>query len=519
MSSSPTHRDGEHRSRVAAGAAAINTSRRPPVDRPAFLFLSEWMVRNAAEKVTAAYVVVLTWASLVSSSTTGPTADEWFVPHSAPMASLAWFRFDVASNVALYVPVGALTAMTLLSRGSGMVVALLRALLAAAALSLCLETLQIYVPNRVSSTVDWAANMVGAGIGAAIGVIFEETIRGLWRSVVRPMLLNPAAFAPAAWLVFVCACAVWPIELPLRAQELAAANPPGSGALFGRWNIHLAELAALEPRSVPYLWELQRTIEYGLSLVTAGVLSCVLGILWVAVLRREYGVGSRSAFGLTVWIGGATSVLLAGVRSVLPSAGFDPTWALFAMAGLALGAGLEAAWRSDVVGGSPAWSPRARARRMVLVAMLLFILACETAPFLIRIQDVSAAGMFERVDWVPFHAYLMQRLPRGVEQIGAQLARWAILGFLIASGWRVADGRETKRQVSRLALRVLLLVCALETIQTLMPTRTPDVTDVMLAVAGAVVGACLRQARPRATTDAAALGSEMPYAPGLYGPS
>jgi VanZ family protein len=63
-----------------------------------------------------------------------------------------------------------------------------------------------------------------------------------------------------------------------------------------------------------------------------------------------------------------------------------------------------------------------------------------------------------------------------------------------------------------------VLSCVLEAIQTLMPTRTPDVTDVMLAVAGAAVGAMLRQARPRATPDAAALDADFARAPGALDP-
>lgn len=485
----------------AAGEVSMSsarTNRRAPADWPVFSLISQWIVRNAATKATVGYVIILTWASLVASSTAVPTHDEWFVPHSRPLASHDWFLFDIASNIALYVPIGALTAITLIQRRSGTVMALFRSVLAAAALSLCLETLQIYVPNRVSSAVDWGANIIGAGFGAVLGVLFEQTVRAVWRGVVRPMLLNPVLFAPAAWLAFVVVAAVWPIELPLRYHELALANPPSSGALFGRWTLHLEKLWSLAPMSVAYLWELQRTIEYGLELLTAGVLFAVLGVFWVAALRREFGVGARSAFGATAWIGAVTCMCLALVRSVLPSAGFDPTWALFGLAGLMVGAGSEAVRKNGGIDDTaPIWSPRGESRRLVLLAVLLFIVVCETAPFLIRVQDFSPATMLGRVDWVPFHAYLMQRLPRGADQIGERLVRWGILGFIVASGWRHVSWSTTKERVTGLALRTLLFASVLEAIQTLMPTRTPDMTDILLAVTGVAGGALLRCARPR----------------------
>lgn len=294
MSADRTYRDRELPSGVAANADAGNPVRRSGTVWPVFSLISQWLVRNAAAKATAAYVIVLVWASLVASSYAEPTTHRWFVAHASPLASRAWFLFDIASNVGLYVPVGALTAMMLIQRGSGAVAALLRSVLAAAALSLCLETLQIYVPNRVSSMVDLGANVAGASVGALLGVMFQQTIRRVWRSVLRPVLVSPILFAPAAWLMFVVVGALWPIELPVRSAELAAANPPGSGAFFGRLRLHLEELASITPMSTAYLWELQITIEYVIALVTASVMFGVLGLFWVSALRREFGVHGRA---------------------------------------------------------------------------------------------------------------------------------------------------------------------------------------------------------------------------------
>ena len=92
--------------------------------------------------------------------------------------------FDLAINIAAYLPLGAgLAAM--LTRHFGRVLALLLAMALAAMLSLSMEVIQAWLPNRVPSNLDLACNALGGLLGALGAVALRRTHfwrkLGLWR--------------------------------------------------------------------------------------------------------------------------------------------------------------------------------------------------------------------------------------------------------------------------------------------------------------------------------------------------
>lgn len=141
----------------------------------------------------------------------------WRVPES--MALLAWPRrwdlFDIAFNIAAYVPLGAMLAALqprLLTPDQQAPFAAIaraawwRAIIIGAALSCAMELLQAYLPLRVSSPVDVVANVVGCALGA--GLVLHPLGRAL---VARLLLWRTHYFSPqratewgllliAAWL-------------------------------------------------------------------------------------------------------------------------------------------------------------------------------------------------------------------------------------------------------------------------------------------------------------------------------
>lgn len=79
-----------------------------------------------------------------------------------------WSRFDASINVAAYIPLGILVSFSLhpiLPRRWSW----LLALFAGAALSLSMESIQYFIPSRVTSLLDLLTNTLGTLIGAAIG--------------------------------------------------------------------------------------------------------------------------------------------------------------------------------------------------------------------------------------------------------------------------------------------------------------------------------------------------------------
>ena len=114
------------------------------------------------------YVFLVAYASLYPF-------EGWRTVGLSPFAYLSapWPRyvtsFDVVANVAGYIPYGFL-AIAALRPGARGAIAFLVAAASAAALSLVLEAGQTYLPARFASNLDVICNLVGAAIGALLGL-------------------------------------------------------------------------------------------------------------------------------------------------------------------------------------------------------------------------------------------------------------------------------------------------------------------------------------------------------------
>ncbi|MCE2948107.1 MAG: VanZ family protein [bacterium] len=113
-----------------------------------------------------AYLLVIVYASLSPFS-------GWATPGAPPLAFLdepwprRWQRFDLFINAAAYLPLGLLLTLGAM-RMTWPALAVVLATLAGAALSLVMETAQMYLPARVASSVDLIANTVGTLVGALL---------------------------------------------------------------------------------------------------------------------------------------------------------------------------------------------------------------------------------------------------------------------------------------------------------------------------------------------------------------
>lgn len=131
------------------------------------------MRKTSAWPLAQAYTALIVYASLYPFS---GWRDQGIAPWAFLWSPLPkyWTGFDVAANVGGYVPLGFLVALTFLRRGkqrldgAGRMAAIAVTVAAAAALSLCMEALQTYLPSRVPSNVDFALNAAGAAVGALV---------------------------------------------------------------------------------------------------------------------------------------------------------------------------------------------------------------------------------------------------------------------------------------------------------------------------------------------------------------
>jgi VanZ family protein len=121
-----------------------------------------------ARYLLAAYLLLVVYGSLYPLS---GWRDQGLSPFAFLDAGLPRYFtwFDIVLNVAAYLPLGLLGVLALAPRVNGAAAALL-ALAGGTAVSLLLEATQSYLPERIPSNADLAANALGAAIGALAGV-------------------------------------------------------------------------------------------------------------------------------------------------------------------------------------------------------------------------------------------------------------------------------------------------------------------------------------------------------------
>ena len=113
------------------------------------------------------YGLAIVYASLEPFSPwLPPPAGTRFFLFAPPMR---WIRYDALLNLLAYVPFGFFVA--LIARGASPRRRIATGLLLGAAMSFAMESLQMYVPPRVASPNDLAANTLGALVGAVAATL------------------------------------------------------------------------------------------------------------------------------------------------------------------------------------------------------------------------------------------------------------------------------------------------------------------------------------------------------------
>ena len=108
-------------------------------------------------------------------------------------------RSDVAFNVVAYVPFGLLLCLLIRSRGLSHPIA--RAIAVCGLFSFTMETLQLFLPGRVTSIVDLATNLAGGALGASA---FADPLHAMATQPLgeaRERLVIPGAYGDAALML------------------------------------------------------------------------------------------------------------------------------------------------------------------------------------------------------------------------------------------------------------------------------------------------------------------------------
>jgi len=114
-------------------------------------------------RLTGSWRSVVAWAALILIATTVPLTD------IASRAPVPWL--DKLVHGALYLVLGWLVGAALCATGRRSIGARASAVLALSVFALLDEVHQLWLPGRVTSLEDWAADVVGATIGLTVGMI------------------------------------------------------------------------------------------------------------------------------------------------------------------------------------------------------------------------------------------------------------------------------------------------------------------------------------------------------------
>ena len=231
-------------------------------------------MRTSRLRKTAAWPLVWIYSVLIVYASLYPF-DNWRIQGIAPWAFLwaplprYWTGFDVLSNVLGYAPFGFLLALAL-HRTRYRWPAIVLTTVAAAALSLLMESLQMFLPVRVPSNVDAALNILGAFAGAlAARALAWVGLIDRW-SRFRDHWFVPDASGAMALL------AIWPFALLFPVPVTF-----GLGQVLERIEAALAHL--LEDSSL-LEWLPLREVELQPMLPVSEVLCVSIGLLLPCLL-------------------------------------------------------------------------------------------------------------------------------------------------------------------------------------------------------------------------------------------
>jgi VanZ family protein len=224
-------------------------------------------------------------------------------------------RGDFLSNILLYTPLGFFAVLATRRSGAAWK-RILPTVLGGAALSLSVELTQYYDVGRTTAAVDFYWNVLGTGLGAAMGWLIGGDAGGAALAAIRENLA--VSMLLAAWLayrLFSCLPAGNPRRVALPAATggeflLRAATWLTAGMLLA---------AIVERRRLGVWFPLLAVAMLGLRAATAGAASAA------DILGAAVGFAWLLSFGATRF-GAAAAVLLIGVAAVLqlPMAGAAP---------------------------------------------------------------------------------------------------------------------------------------------------------------------------------------------------
>lgn len=367
---------------------------------------------------------------------------------------------DVASNIAFFVPFGALMAMILPSAPLRRIswTRIVAAGGCGLGFSLAIEAGQIMAPGRTISAVDVLCNTLGAAGGGLLGYVLLRSGHGRLGAWMLKATREQPAILALGFVIFVAAAdAFYPFAITLDASTVR------ENLKRLQWPLVGGDLTALWGKLSPM----------------KVVLFAAMGEL---VRRCLAGRASAVATGLQAWL---LTVCLAfwleagklGFVGRTPSLENVLLGALSAMFGI-----LFIPWLARTV------VAHERRVTILLVVSLLLIAYAELAPFAWAPSLDAVVGQMSRVEWLPLASYYQAQTQSALLDLGQKGLWLGLFGFLMAAR---RPALRCPKQPWTAAVWGLGIGGILETLQLLQPSRTASTTDVLVFGAAAWGGATL----------------------------
>jgi glycopeptide antibiotics resistance protein len=288
-----------------------------------------WPIRIQTLRFKPSLTVVLLifWSLFIVYGTTIPfdfsASRDQVVDKFVGLIHHPWYTFsrmDVISNNLLFVPWGALLSFWLANRRVSFAASLIAATLGGAALSASVEFLQLFAPTRTSSLIDLLTNSFGSTIGALLGWL---TARRAWPFIEPALrrLINRKPLMACSLLVAVgvLGASLSPFDVSIDVGELKSSLKKARLIPFG---------PSVDGTAIPS--------EPGSS---AGemIVGALLGGLFM-LASRESGRSRLQGIAGVVILTGALSLAIEVLQLVVQSRQMDTTTVVWNLAGSVLGA-------------------------------------------------------------------------------------------------------------------------------------------------------------------------------------
>lgn len=377
-------------------------------------------------------------------------------------------RTNYLANVLLFVPVGfGLSGAFLLGRTRPLqaVLAGLIVLPSSIAVSLIAEFLQVFVPGRIVSRGDVHAQTLGCLVGMASWLVAGEKLTVWLRTASDRHRGDRVARAlgayAAAWTFFNLAPFDFTVDLGVLARRVRVGL------------ISIVPFADSSLSTPQLVWDVVATM------ISAAPLGAFGLVGWTGLGARRH---SSAAFAF-----GATFVLLMEVVQIfVRSHAADASDVLVGWLGVGMGVWIGRTSLSHR-GAADMLPPRAisSSGALALVAWTVLLCAYHWLPYDFALDTELVRRRLARMSLVPFVGYWSGSELKVFTNLLVKVGLAAPFGLIAAC---VVRGPSSYRTLAGWLIVATLVFSVIEAGQLLLPSRTPDPTDILMSVVGSAAG-------------------------------